>query len=143
MSGARIERIVPDHWLAAKFLERARCFASDGFSTSLEAESRQVLLQCAVVAACDAVLAVEGRTVEGSDGGHSLRLTEAHRHLPDDHTELFDLLDDSRVSRNNASYAAGFSAPAEVDETAAAVRELLALVDQHVAPHLPEWRAQS
>jgi hypothetical protein len=65
VNGARIERIEPDPWLAAAFLERARSFAADGFSTSLKGESRQVLLQCAVVAACDAVLAVEGGPSKG------------------------------------------------------------------------------
>jgi hypothetical protein len=51
MTGARVELIEPDPWLAASFLERARQFEAS--AVGLPSESRQVLLHSAVVAACD------------------------------------------------------------------------------------------
>lgn len=139
MTEASIERIEPDPWLARAFLERSRTFLADGSVDTLAAESSQVLLHGAAVAACDAVLAVNGRRVIGADGGHRLRLTTAERFLPDAPADLFVRLDDVRVTRNEASYAAELVPLPAIDEAVAAVAELVALADAHVAPHLPPY----
>lgn len=142
MTEARIEPTGPDPWLAAAFLARARLFAVDG-SAEISAESRQLLLHSAAIAACDAVLAIEGRVVTGSDGGHRLRLVEAERILPGGHDDLFEALDEARSVRHDVSYAIGLAASPDIEKTALAVRELLTLVEGHVAPHLPDWDDES
>lgn len=143
MTDARIERMEPDPWLAAGLLDRAKKFADDGSVTTLTPESRQILLHGAAVAACNAALAVSGRTIEGSDGGHRLRLVETQRLLAGEHDELFEVLDEARAVRNEVSYQAGLAALPDVEETNAAVRELLSLIEERVAPHLPHWQAES
>lgn len=143
MTHARAERVEPDPWLAAGFLARAKKFAADGSVETLSPESRQILMHSATVAGCDAVLAVSGRRIEGSDGGHRLRLTETQLLLAGEHDELFEVLDEARAIRNEVSYAAGLAAPTDVEETAAAVRELVGLIEEHVTPHLPDWKAES
>ena len=87
MTDARVERIEPDPLLAADFLDQAKSFAADGAPNTLSAASRQVLLHSSVVAACDALLAINGRKIEGSDGSHRLRLTETQPLLGGDHFE--------------------------------------------------------
>ena len=69
MTTATIESISPDAWLAQGFYQRAHEFLRDGQSTGLSAAGRQVLLHSAALAACDAVLAINGRQVLGSEGG--------------------------------------------------------------------------
>lgn len=144
MTEARVEPIEPDPWLAAAFLLQAKGFSADGSADgSIGMESRQVLLHSAVIAACDALLAINGRQIAGTEGGHIKRLAEAQRLLPGDHDELFDALDDGRVARNSVSYAAGLAMAPDVDETAKAVQQLLALIDAQVSPRLPDWHADS
>lgn len=137
MTEATVELVEPDPWLASSFLAHARQFEAS--SAGLPSESRQVLLHSAVVAACDAVLAVDGRRAKGSDGGHRLRISTAQHLLAGDHDELFDVLDEARVIRNDVSYGGAMAVPADVAETADAVRRLLVLVEAHVSPHRPEW----
>jgi len=141
MTDAQLERISPDAWLAGDFLGRAKLFAIDGARDQLRTESRQVLLHNAVIAACDALLAVKGYQVTGSDGGHRLRISKASELLPDAHVELFESLDDARVSRNDASYAAAPVPALEIEDTVVDVRTLIGLVDREVKPLLPEWRS--
>jgi len=136
---ARLESIEPDPWLANSFLNRAKQFAADGNREALASESRQVLLHNAAIAACDAILAIEGQRVVGADGGHLLRLDAAHRILPGDHADLFERLDESRASRNQASYAADLVPLADAEETAVAVSQLIELADERVRPNLPDW----
>jgi hypothetical protein len=138
MTAARIELIEPDPWLAASFLKQACQFEAS--SAGLPPESRQVLLHAAVIAACDAVLAINGLRLKGSEGGHRLRIHTTRDLLGGDEHELFDLLDEARELRNHVSYAAALAVPADVEQTATAVVKLLALVDAHVSPHLPDWR---
>lgn len=138
MTEATVELVEPDPWLASSLLAHARQFEAS--SAGLPPESRQVLLHSAVVAACDAVLAIDGRRVKGSDGRHRLRISTAQHLLTGDRDELFDVLDEAREIRNNVSYAGGMAVPADVAETAAAARKLLTLVEAHVSPRLPEWR---
>lgn len=84
------------------------------------------------------MLAIAGRTVKGSEGSRARRLSAA-RTLDGHHHALFDLLDEARELRNNVPYRAGLAMPADVEESAVAVRELLVLADAYVSPHLPEW----
>src|SRR3954469_6885902 len=110
MSEARLERIVPDPTLSAAFLGRARRFLADGSDKSNARESRQVLLHSATIAATDSILAINGFEVEGSDGGHVLRLEKAEELLDADLADLFEQLDAVRMTRARVSYAAGFAA---------------------------------
>jgi hypothetical protein len=141
MTDARVERIEPDPLLAADFLDQAKSFAADGAPNTLSAASRQVLLHSSVVAACDALLAINGRKIEGSDGSHRLRLTETQPLLGGDHHELFESLDEARVARNDVSYRASLAPLPDAEETALAVQQLLSLIEAQLTPHLPEWRA--
>ena len=139
MTDARLEPIEPDPFLAAGFLDRAKRFAVDGTSPSLGAESGMVLLHNAVICACDAVLAIEGRRVVGSDGGHQLRLAEAERLLPQGGAALFDTLDNARAARNQVSYAAAVAPLDGMTDTTRAVNQLIELCDARIRPQLPEW----
>lgn len=139
MTRAEIERGGPDPYAANAFLGRAKQFASDGGTTQLSPEGRQLLLHAAVVAACDALLAIEGRSVVGADGGHQLRLDEAQRLLPGGHVNLFDRLEEARGSRNRASYSAAPVPVPDVIEASAMVGELVVIVNAYVGPRLPEW----
>ncbi len=65
---AQVERRGEDPWAALEFLDQARRFLSDGQAEPISPEGRQVLLHNAAVAACDAVLAINGLEVTGSDG---------------------------------------------------------------------------
>jgi hypothetical protein len=139
MTKAAVERVEPDPWLARAFLDSARSFVDDGSSERNSDASRQLLLHSAAIAACDAVLAVNGRRVTGADGGHKLRLEAAEDLLPDASDGLFVRLDDARMTRNEASYAAGLVPAVSVQEALEAVRELIDLAETHVAPHLPPY----
>jgi hypothetical protein len=138
MTTATIESISPDPWLAQGFYQRAHEFLRDGQSTGLSAAGRQVLLHSAALAACDAVLAINGRQVLGSEGGHVLRLTEAERLLGDGLGDLFERLDDARSMRAEASYNATFVPSAEPDAAAQAVLELVEHAREHLEPRMPD-----
>jgi hypothetical protein len=139
MSEARLERIERDPYLAKSFLLRARRFAADAKRRELAAETRQVVLHSATIAACDAALAIEGFEVVGIEGGHKLRIETALDLLPDVPDDMFDRLDDARLSRNQVSYAAGFSTSEDLDAAEAAVTALIALVEESVGSRLPDW----
>ena len=139
MTDARIARDQPDAFLAADLLARAKQFARDGTSGDLGIESRVVLLHNAIICACDAILAIEGRRIEGSVGGHKLRIEEAEKRLPGANSALFTTLDEARVSRNEVSYSAA-AAPIEgIEATSGAVQRLIELADDKIEPHLPDW----
>jgi hypothetical protein len=138
---ATTERIEPDPLLAGDFLRGARRAASDSAKPGLHAESRQLLLHEAAKAACDAVLAVNGWQVVGSDGGHRLRLKQARDLLGGFDEELFERLDDLRQSRNQVSYSALSAKHSEVDAASAAVSALVDLAAAAVEPHLPDWQS--
>ena len=135
---ARLERIEPDAFAAADLLRRARSFAADGARDENAPETRQVVLHSAVIAACDAVLAVDGYAVVGSTGGHRLRIEEAAMRLGLD-TDLAVRIDEVRVSRNSVSYGALRPPADDVDDASATVRELLGAVAAHLEPRLPDW----
>jgi hypothetical protein len=129
---ARIRKIDPDRTLAERFLKQAKGFLSDGASAVVSRESRQVLLHNAAIAACDGVLAAEGFEVEGSEGGHGLRLEKAEKLLGGDLEDLFERLDSVRMTRADASYRAGLVADHDVDEAAVAVAELVRHVEDAI-----------
>src|SRR5215210_5992132 len=106
MTEASVELIPPDPWLAHSHFHRALEFIGDGEQTSLSAAGRLVLLHDAALSLCDAVLAINGREVRGSDGGHVLRLQQAQKLLGDGLRDLFERLDDGRLARGDASYRA-------------------------------------
>lgn len=140
MTDATLERIAPDPFRAADFLDRARGFARDGTVDSIAAESRRVLLHGAVIAACDAVLSIKGFRVVGTSGSHRLRLDKAEELLPSADASLFERLDDARVARNEISYAAVLVPSVDVEAVAATVRDLPVLVEALVGPRLLDWR---
>lgn len=125
MTGARVRRISPDLTLAEGFLKQASGFLADGSTPSVSRESRQVLLHNAAIAACDCVLAAEGFEIEGSEGGHRLRLTKAEELLGGKLEDLFDRLDSVRMTRADASYRAGLVPEDDVEEAMLAVTELV------------------
>lgn len=132
MAEARLTRIIPDATLARSFLIRAQEFSADGARDRNSHASRQVLLHNAAIAACDAVLAINGFEVEGSEGGHRLRLEKAEQLLGDDHRSLFEELDDARLARGTVSYAAGFALEADVEVALMAVRALVEHVELYI-----------
>ena len=136
---ARIEPTEVDVWGARTFLERARELLVDGARAENSPASRLILLHSAAMASCDAVLSANGRRVVGSDGGHLLRLQQAETLLRGDHRRLFATLEDSRASRNTASYAAAFVPADDVESSRIAVAELVALVAVHVDAGSPDW----
>lgn len=89
MTDAELIKIERDPTLADAFLKRARAFLQDGSATGNSPASREVLLHNSAIAACDAVLAISGFEVEGSEHGHPLRLDKAERPLGGDLTDLF------------------------------------------------------
>jgi hypothetical protein len=91
---AQVEQRGDDPWAALEFLGQARRFLRDGQVDDLSDEGRQVLLHNAAVAACDAILAINGLEVTGSEGGHRLRFEEAHKRLGGGHHDLFNLAED-------------------------------------------------
>ena len=141
MSQGQLERIGPDAILAFNYLSQARSFLRDGAVEILSAEGRSVLLHAAAIAACDAVLATRGWEVEGSEGGHKLRLAKAGELLPSSLEELFERLDENRMTRHERSYLAGAVAPSEVDDVLADVRVLMAAAEEAVLPSVPPWLA--
>lgn len=136
---AQVEYAGEDIWAAREFLEQARRFLADGRIEALHDEGRQVLLHSAAIAACDAILAIKGLEVTGSEGGHVLRLTEAHRQLGGLHRDLFERLNDSRDRRIQASYRAAAVDANGVDESVQAVTELVMLAAELIEPQLPGW----
>jgi hypothetical protein len=135
---AWVARIGPDPFQARVFYLRAVEFAAGGGHPDLAAAPRQVLLHNAVIAACDAILAVSGRQIEGSDGGHRLRLQETERLLGSGLDDLFERLDDVRATRAEASYRGALVPDAEPAAAEQAVLEFLEHARAHIAPHLPE-----
>jgi hypothetical protein len=140
---AQVGRIEPDPFLAAGFLKRANDFTADGKSSALQPESRQVLLHNAVICACDAILAIEGFEVTGSDGGHQLRIAKAAELLPGAEPTLFEELDEVRAARNQVSYAAAAVSPEEIATTVDVVERLIAVCDASISPRLPDWLADT
>jgi hypothetical protein len=136
---AQIERTEADPWAALEFLGQARRFLRDGRIERLSDEGRQVLLHNAAVAACDAILAINGLEVAGSEGGHALRFEEAHKRLGKGHSDLFERLEDGRDRRIEASYRAGSLDGTGVDVALDAVSELVDLTEGLIEPRLPEW----
>jgi hypothetical protein len=132
MTDARVEHVPVDTLRARGFLAQAKQFLADGGGSTISSPSRQVLLHNAAIAACDALLMVHGRRVTPGDGGHWLRLKEAQDLLQDDHGDLFDRLDESRMARNDVSYRAEFVLDEEVDAARRAVEELLEIAQSYV-----------
>jgi hypothetical protein len=133
MADASLRKIARDATLAAAFLAQAHRFLADGANPDNSHASRQVLLHNAVIAACDAVLAIEGYEVEGSEGGHRLRLEQAQRRLGSGLDDLFDQLDVVRLTRASVSCAAGFVPESDVDEAVMAVTQVVRHAEDHVA----------
>jgi hypothetical protein len=108
---ARVEPVEIDVWGARAFMERSRELLADGARSENTPASRMILLHSAAMAACDAILSINGKRIVGSDGSHRLRLKQAETLLRGDNRRLFATLEDSRASRNLASYAAGSFLP--------------------------------
>jgi hypothetical protein len=136
VADARLRKIAPDATLAGAFLDQAKTFLADGAKADNSSSSRQVLLHNAAIAACDAVLAVGGLEVQGSAGGHALRLDEAQRQLGEGLDDLFENLDLMRLTRADVSYRAGFAGPSSVDEALMTVTMLV----QHAEEYLDARR---
>lgn len=134
---AYIEHDAPDPWGAVQFLATARKLSGDAANEDTSPEGRQILVHTAVMTATDALLAIYGQKVVGSEGGHRLRLDTAASMLPG-HDELFDQLDEVRVRRHQASYAAAFVELADLKEALSAAADFIALVDDEVQPQLPK-----
>ena len=138
MARAEIDHVGVDVDGAFAFAKRAELFLDNARFDALDPEARQVLLHDAVLAGCDAVLAINGLRVVGSDGGHLLRREKAEALLDVDRDLLFERLDDARDLRNAASYrAAPVPLPATVEGISAAA-EFLQLVRDHIDPRLPD-----
>jgi len=138
MPQAEIDHVGVDVDGASAFARRAELFLENARFEALDPEARQVLLHDAVLAGCDAVLAINGLRVLGSDGGHQLRRERAEALLDVDRDDLFERLDDARDLRNAASYrAAPVPLPAVKDGISAAA-EFLRLMRDHVDPRLPD-----
>jgi hypothetical protein len=103
-----------------------------------------ILLHSAAMAACDAILSVNGKRIVGSDGGHLLRLEQAETLLRGDNRHLFATLEDSRASRNIASYAAGFVPADDIEASCASVEELVTIAAVHVMHSRPTgpWKTE-
>lgn len=101
-----------------------------------------MLLHGTVIAACDALLAVNGHRVIGSEGGHRLRISKSSELLHDS-VELFERLNEARVSRNDASYAAAPVPAFDIDDTVVDVETLIGMVEREVEPVLPEWHSST
>lgn len=140
---AQLERIEKDVWAARDFLDQARKLLADGETEGLHDEGRQILLHAATVAACDAILAIDGLQVRGSEGGHVLRLEQAHKQLGEGHADLFERLDEARDRRIEASYRAGSPSSEDVDAAVQAVTELVRSVEDVLEPQLPGWDGAS
>ena len=138
MTEASLEHIAPDPWLARSYFLRALEFIGDGERSSLSAAGRQVLLHDAALSLCDAVLAINGRGVVGSEGGHVLRLEQTERLLGDGLHDLFERLDDGRLARGSASYRAAPIPESGPEAALEAVIELRELAQAHIEPRLPD-----
>ena len=137
---ARVTLIEPDPFLAESRLQQARPFVDDGRREENSEASRLVLLHSAVIAICDAALAMAGKRVEGSVGGHQLRLAEAEAVLDELPSQLFERLDEARATRNEVSYRALASpAPRSAAEIVGDVDRLLKAVARRVTSQLPPW----
>lgn len=139
MPDARVEPVEIDVWGARAFMERARELLADGARSENTPASRMILLHSAAMAACDAILSINGKRIVGSDGSHRLRLEQAETLLRGDNRRLFATLEDSRASRNLASYAAGFVPADDIEASCAAVDELVAIAAVHVDAQSPGW----
>jgi hypothetical protein len=99
-----------------------------------------ILLHSAAMAACDAIcLSINGKRIVGSDGSHRLRLEQAETLLRGDNRRLFATLEDSRASRNSASYPAGFVPADDIEASCASVEDLVAIAAVHVDEQSPDW----
>lgn len=141
MAKAELERIEADPFLAADFLDRAKDFVKDARVAGLSDETRLLVLHSATVAACDAVLSISGFRIVGSEGGHRLRIEKSAALLGDVDAELFERLDDARLSRNDVSYALGMVPTEDVMASAEAVDRLIEHAQALVEPHLPPWNS--
>jgi hypothetical protein len=132
MTDARIVRTVAALDEAEVFLAQARRLAADGRVDVISDTGRQFLLYQSCLAACDAALIASGRKVEGSDGGHALRLRETARLLNLDE-ELVELLETAREVRAGSAYAAGFVLENDLAETSEASQLLIAEVNRFIS----------
>ncbi len=131
MTEARIARVVPSIDEARVFLSQARRFASDAEVDGLTGTSPQLLLYQSAICSCDAALVAAGMKVDGSEGGHVLRLTETARLLALD-PDLLDALDEARQVRGGSAYQAGFVLEDQVDDASDAARRLIEEVERFV-----------
>lgn len=138
MTQAELEWRGEDAYAASRFLGQARRFLTDAQRAENATESRAILVHQAALSACDAFLAIEGYAVNGSEGGHRLRLTECRERIPLE-AALFERLDDSMQSRHEVSYQAATPPGESLDEALDAARELLALVGPRIEARLPDY----
>jgi hypothetical protein len=136
---ARVEETDFDPWAAKLFLSQAQALLADGSRNEISGEGRQLLLHSAAMAACDAILAIHGKRVVGTEQGHQRRLEGTQGLLSNDYHQLFDHLDEGRVARNAVSYRAGFVPPPDVKAAFTAVTELVEIAEAHIEARLPDW----
>jgi hypothetical protein len=141
MTEASIVSTMPSVEEARVFLDQARRFMADGRVGKVSDTGRQLLLYQACLAACDAALVAAGKKVEGSDGGHVLRLRETARllHLA---REVVDLLETAREVRAGSAYAAGFVVQDDLADTNEAAELLIAEVDRFISDQVPHKRGR-
>lgn len=106
MADAQLDHGEPDAYAAKAYLDQAKRLLDDGEVEGMSREGRSIVLHHATIAACDAVLAIDGVTIRGSEKGHSLRLAETQTRLGGELDDLFERLEDARDTRAAASYRA-------------------------------------
>mgnify|MGYP000241636170 CR=1 FL=1 len=99
-------------------------FAADAAVQGVSSTSRQLLLYQSCISACDAALIAAGMTVDGSDGGHVLRLEKTTQLLSLD-SGLSDALDEARQVRGGSAYQAGFVLDDQVSDASEAAHRLI------------------
>jgi hypothetical protein len=123
---ARAEHVPADPTTARVFVDQAERFLED--AEGMAPASVQLLCWQACISAMEAVLLMAGRRVSPGDGAHVLRLREAEKQIEEDHTGLFQRLDDHRELRHDVSYHAGVISEQEAESTRRDATELVAIV---------------
>lgn len=126
MTRARAEYVPADPTTARVFLDQAERFLAD--ADGVAPASVQILCWQACISAMEAVLLMAGRRVSAGDGAHVLRLREAEKQIDDDHSDLFERLNDHRELRHDVSYHAGVISEQEAESTRRDAAEIIAVV---------------
>lgn len=126
MTRARAEYVPADPMTARVFLDQAERFLAD--AEGVAPASVQILCWQACISALEAVLLMAGRRVSAGDGAHVLRLREAEKQIDDDHSDLFERLNEHRELRHDVSYHAGVISEQEAESTRSDAAQIVAIV---------------